>query len=291
MEISCNVIRDLLPLYAEDMVSEDSEKLVRDHIARCPACRDNLTAMRVPVEIPMEKGQSLIYTVERIMKTIIVYAMAAVLVLLTFGGVAFSVIVHPIQGEMEEVLVSVTEQDGLVAEELTLLGTRDIGYYHFLESSTGQKIKIISYYKSLYTVLFGTVPVSDTTYINDYPVETYQSLWYYQDGELIHLWGDETEPKIQLEEGSEWLLWALGLGVLFSLLYRFFRYEKLGNIAIYSFNVAIADLILTGGHWFPFVRTGGDRFFLYVWLLLMAFLLTFSIVTCRYLWRNRTNLF
>ena len=32
MDISCDVIRDLLPLYAEDMVSEDSKWLVDGHL-------------------------------------------------------------------------------------------------------------------------------------------------------------------------------------------------------------------------------------------------------------------
>ena len=34
MDISCDIIRDLLPLYAENLVSEDSRKLVDDHYIR-----------------------------------------------------------------------------------------------------------------------------------------------------------------------------------------------------------------------------------------------------------------
>ena len=32
MKISCNVIRDILPLYAEDLASEDTKRLVDDHL-------------------------------------------------------------------------------------------------------------------------------------------------------------------------------------------------------------------------------------------------------------------
>ena len=39
MKITCNIIEDLLPLYVEDMVSEDSRKLVEEHLKGCPACR------------------------------------------------------------------------------------------------------------------------------------------------------------------------------------------------------------------------------------------------------------
>ena len=39
MKITCNIIEDLLPLYVDDMVSEDSRKLVEEHLKGCPACR------------------------------------------------------------------------------------------------------------------------------------------------------------------------------------------------------------------------------------------------------------
>lgn len=39
MKITCNIIEDLLPLYVDDMVSEDSCQLVEEHLKMCPACR------------------------------------------------------------------------------------------------------------------------------------------------------------------------------------------------------------------------------------------------------------
>ena len=39
MKITCNIIEDLLPLYVDDMVSEDSRQLVEEHLKTCPACR------------------------------------------------------------------------------------------------------------------------------------------------------------------------------------------------------------------------------------------------------------
>lgn len=39
MKMSCNIIEDLLPLYVDDMVSEDSRKLVEEHLKECPSCR------------------------------------------------------------------------------------------------------------------------------------------------------------------------------------------------------------------------------------------------------------
>lgn len=39
--ISCDVIRDLLPLYVDGVLSPDSRKLVQEHLVDCSSCRDN----------------------------------------------------------------------------------------------------------------------------------------------------------------------------------------------------------------------------------------------------------
>ena len=42
MKLECDVIRDLLPLYAEKLASPASSALVEQHLAACPACRAQL---------------------------------------------------------------------------------------------------------------------------------------------------------------------------------------------------------------------------------------------------------
>lgn len=48
--ITCDVIGDLLPLYADDLLSQSSRELVDAHIAQCPACRDMLDSMLHPLD-------------------------------------------------------------------------------------------------------------------------------------------------------------------------------------------------------------------------------------------------
>ena len=38
MKINCNVIRDLLPLYADQICSNESKELVDEHLAQCRDC-------------------------------------------------------------------------------------------------------------------------------------------------------------------------------------------------------------------------------------------------------------
>lgn len=46
MRNKCNIIRDLLPLYVEDMVSADSASFVNEHLSECPSCRAEYHRMK-----------------------------------------------------------------------------------------------------------------------------------------------------------------------------------------------------------------------------------------------------
>lgn len=46
MKISCNVIEDLLPLYADNVASEDSQKLIEEHLKECSSCKIMLAQMQ-----------------------------------------------------------------------------------------------------------------------------------------------------------------------------------------------------------------------------------------------------
>ena len=48
MKLDCEVIRDLLPLYAENMVSEKSRALTEEHLAECEPCRQYLQLLTAP---------------------------------------------------------------------------------------------------------------------------------------------------------------------------------------------------------------------------------------------------
>ena len=60
MKIPCSVIRDLLPLYAEKMVEQETENLVNEHLAECSECRQKLSAMNEKAEPPIETTRPLL---------------------------------------------------------------------------------------------------------------------------------------------------------------------------------------------------------------------------------------
>ena len=46
MKIECSVVRDLLPLCVEDMVSKETSQLVNDHLKECPECRAEFESLK-----------------------------------------------------------------------------------------------------------------------------------------------------------------------------------------------------------------------------------------------------
>ena len=50
-----NIIRDLLPIYADGLESEESRALIEAHLADCPDCRAQLERMRARVDAQLRR--------------------------------------------------------------------------------------------------------------------------------------------------------------------------------------------------------------------------------------------
>lgn len=56
MKTNCDIICDLLPLYADHVASEASNALVEEHLRECPACQKKLEQMEVPLSVKPEES-------------------------------------------------------------------------------------------------------------------------------------------------------------------------------------------------------------------------------------------
>ena len=69
MSEQCEVIRDLLPLYADDVCSPTSRTLVEEHIAGCPECRSLMARLldsRIEEKLKDEKKDVIAYGEKRL---------------------------------------------------------------------------------------------------------------------------------------------------------------------------------------------------------------------------------
>ena len=115
MKNECSIVCDLLPLYAEDMVSEGTAEFVKEHLGNCPTCRAELEKLRKPVQpvaaqhVPDIDAEPL----KRLKKALLmekvqaILCTAAVLLALMLSGLSF--LTAPEYFAYSQELVTVTE--------------------------------------------------------------------------------------------------------------------------------------------------------------------------------------
>lgn len=119
MDISCDIIRDLLPLYAEDLVSEDSRKLVDEHLCTCDPCTKQLGILKKAAQIPIEVD---IKSLERVEHTIrrrkIMTVATAIMTVFTLIVTGFVFMLTPVFLTVDEAIegVELREDGGLAVD-------------------------------------------------------------------------------------------------------------------------------------------------------------------------------
>jgi len=105
MKISCNIIRDLLPLYAEDLASDDTRAMVEEHLCDCTECTDILESMKQKTPVPVETTPESLNKVKRIIRRKrILSVMAALLTLITIAFAVLTYLFTPFQLTKEQAL-------------------------------------------------------------------------------------------------------------------------------------------------------------------------------------------
>ena len=112
MKISCNMIRDILPLYVEDMASQDTRDLVEEHIASCENCKKRLEEMKTFEEPPVDTDIAPLRNIQNTLRkkklqTIIL----SVMVTLVFAVVTIAYLTTPAYISYNENAVSIIEKD------------------------------------------------------------------------------------------------------------------------------------------------------------------------------------
>ena len=68
MNRNCDIIKDLLPLYADDVCTEESRKLVAEHLAECSECRKMLEKMGKGVTVEADADVNIMKRIKKRMR-------------------------------------------------------------------------------------------------------------------------------------------------------------------------------------------------------------------------------
>ena len=117
MDISCDIIRDVLPLYAEDLVSDATRQMVDEHLCSCDSCTKALGLLKKQPKLPLDTDTN---SLERIGRSIQRRKILTVLcVILTIASLIWSTtvfLVTPYYLSADESIESVElREDGALA--------------------------------------------------------------------------------------------------------------------------------------------------------------------------------
>lgn len=114
MKNNCNIIKDLLPLYAEDMLSEDSRELVEEHLGGCEDCRAELEKIKdcpqeseIPDSVPGFKSslKKLRGRIEILTAMIIIFGSVIGVSLIHHSSILYNIVIMPIIGALGYVIM------------------------------------------------------------------------------------------------------------------------------------------------------------------------------------------
>ncbi|PIC62588.1 hypothetical protein CSV79_16255 [Sporosarcina sp. P13] len=94
-DIKCTVIQDLLPLYVDEVVSDDTKSLVNEHLLTCENCKNEYEQMKGTLYVPIENKDTLFSQLKKRWnrkKWLLIFG--SVLTTTLIGFVLFSFIFH-----------------------------------------------------------------------------------------------------------------------------------------------------------------------------------------------------
>lgn len=250
MKITCDVIKDILPLYIENMVSEDTRQIVKEHIDNCEDCKMQLEKMSSSINLPIDtdigplkklqsdirkkKFQSIVFTI-----------MLTAVILIALVGF----LTAPEYIPYHEGLVSVMENDDGTA--IALFSDEVTGYdidVNASDKSDGYVYSITTW-DSIWNRNILKKTVNNTVLNSD--GKKVDSVYYYNtDGsEDILIYGIDQNPSggimilPRLALGY-YLMLAIILAVVSGIILFVFRHkEKIRNIMVKVFLLPLSYII------------------------------------------------
>ncbi len=235
MNVSCDIIRDLLPLYAENLVSGDSRRLVEGHLGACSACRQEYEKLKAP--LPADGALPLKKLKRHLLRKRVETALCAAA--LVFAGLtaAFAWLSAPDYVPYSSgAAVCVAEPDGVV--KVTFRS--DIAQYgveHRTDQAGKESVVLLGWNTELGRIFHGPAAASRTILLEPRKGAV-ASVWYCTPGnDDTLLWGTDagassggtrTLPRLALSYYACFALILFAVGCALFLVFR--KSSKLRNI-------------------------------------------------------------
>ena len=232
MKMTCDIIRDLLPLYAEGLASADSAAAVREHLDGCERCSAELERMKEPVRVPNEElGMRKIKRgiVRRWLLGVTCAMLAILLAASCVGWWLFNPIYLP-----ESAVTSVERNDRMSEpgddEWIKIWASATKAGYRWLDCE-GREWKEGNCYVTFYTCRYyeqkQEIPEEEFVSVRTSP----GAVWLFsEEGDMKLLYGtaEDSEPPAQWSMLETMTLWAAAIGGVLLVLGLLLRKWRVG---------------------------------------------------------------
>ncbi|SCY77264.1 zf-HC2 domain-containing protein [Alkaliphilus peptidifermentans] len=196
MKVKCNVIRDILPLYLENMISDDSCAMIEEHTEQCQECKIYLDEMKTFNKIPVDTNTSPLLKIKsklhkKKIQTVIFSMMLSVMILVI--TIAFLTAPDYIPYSEDSVTINEIGNGSVIAIFEDTVSGYDISSYNE-DDNTGYVYHITTW-DSIWNRYINKSRANNTILnLND---ENVAAVYYYQtDGsEDILIYGKDINPN------------------------------------------------------------------------------------------------
>ena len=301
MDKTCSIVQDLLPLYEEDMLREETKEFVDGHLAQCVACRAELDALKADVKPAPVSAQPLRDLKRLLRRKKLTAVLLAVTLALTLATAGFAYLTAPQYLPYNAADWSVHEPDAsldavlngeehICIEPLTPVSGTEVE--RVIDPDSGETVYIISAWRTLLDKWLGKLDTVNGNGDNLILLDTTNCrvVYYAQNNGQANmvLYGERSGGVISLPRLALGYYVLLSLALLITLGIAFFvcRRKKtgkaLGYLALIPASYLAGHLLVKG-----FTTTSYQMQRDFSLIILAAALIYAAVMLAINLWRQK----
>ena len=301
MDKTCSIVQDLLPLYEEDMLREETKEFVDGHLAQCVACRAELDALKADVKPAPVSAQPLRDLKRLLRRKKLTAVLLAVTLALTLATAGFAYLTAPQYLPYNAADWSVHEPDAsldavlngeehICIEPLTPVSGTEVE--RVIDPDSGETVYIISAWRTLLDKWLGKLDTVNGNGDNLILLDTTNCrvVYYAQNNGQANmvLYGERSGGVISLPRLALGYYALLSLALLITLGIAFFvcRRKKtgkaLGYLALIPASYLAGHLLVKG-----FTTTSYQMQRDFSLIILAAALIYAAVMLAINLWRQK----
>ena len=301
MDKTCSIVQDLLPLYEEDMLREETKEFVDGHLAQCAACRAELDALKADVTPAPVSAQPLRDLKRQLRRRKLTAVLLAVVLALTLATAGFAYVtapqylaydaaewsVHEPDASLDEVL---NGEEHICIEPLTPVSGTEVE--SVIDPDSGETVYIVSAWRTLLDKWLGKLDTVSGNGDNLILLDTTNCrvVYYAQNNgqENMVLYGGRSGGVISLPRLAlgYYVLLSLALfitlGIAFFICRRKRAGKTLGYLALVPASYLIGHLLVKG-----FTTTSYQMQRDFSLIILAAALIYAAVLLAINLWRQK----